>query len=431
MVMENPEKIKILVVDDESLVVEYFLHALSERGYDCKSAKDGVEGIGLVSKEQFDVIITDLRMPNMHGHRFITEVLDRPFPPLLIVVTAVSDDRIEKDLYLRGVVEVATKPVNIEVLEPKIKSLLNLKRKGDSLILNESAMVQTSKEISRVTSELQAQFQVITSNFEKTIEQLKEQEKNLEDRYLGSMRMLANLMEQAGVHQGSHVARVEHSAEVLGLSCGIEGADLHSLKAAALLHEIGTFGLPDRLRNQAPWDLSPDDRTVYERYPIIGATLLSQVPGFESIMEIVEFHAENYDGTGFPEGKVGSNIPLGSRIIHLADSLDTFLMFTGDDKPDFTKARQFLLDGKGSLFDPRLVLLAGEMIERLVPEPGLEDMVQIDLFPSDLYAGMILAEDLYDSTGVFLGRKGIRITEPMLPRLRKAAGTKKIKIYKE
>jgi response regulator RpfG family c-di-GMP phosphodiesterase len=277
-----------------------------------------------------------------------------------------------------------------------------------------------------VTGDLQTQLKSIEAGFQSTIENLKKQETALEDSYLGSVRMLANLMEQVGVHAGSHAGRVENLVSSLGPKCGIEDLELRGLKVAALTHEIGQFGLPDRIRSQPPWELSETDRHAFERYPIIGAALLSQVPGSDSISKYVEYHTENFDGTGFPEGKKGKDISMGARIIRLADGLDTFMMYAQQDAVPATIAMDHVKNNRGSLYDPYLVDLALATPEWFSFEAPPQSVLEITGY--ELKAGMILAEDLYDSSGVFLGRKGITIHDHIISRLHNVIGASKVKV---
>jgi len=113
---------------------------------------------------------------------------------------------------------------------------------------------------------------------------------------------------------------------------GLEPQAERILKVASLLHEIGQFGMPDTLRDKAAWRLPKDIREQYEKCPAIGAALLGEMPGTDEIVRLVECHAENFDGSGFPNKLSGDAIPIGARIIRLADAYDTYLMFAFADK---------------------------------------------------------------------------------------------------
>lgn len=119
-----------LVVDDEMLVRDLTTRALSLEGIDCSSAADGGEALRLLDQRCYDVMITDLRMPNTHGHALASQVLGREDPPIVIVLTGVSEPRLAKDLLMRGVTDIVFKPTDYSVLALKIKRLLDVRRES-------------------------------------------------------------------------------------------------------------------------------------------------------------------------------------------------------------------------------------------------------------------------------------------------------------
>ncbi len=413
----------VLVVDDERAVLAVTIRAFEEEGFVCQGALNGAEALQAIEANRFDLVITDLLMPVMHGHTLVTKLLNMADPPLIVVLSGVADRRVVMDLFSRGVVEIASKPVDYGPFVAKIKNLLALRGRAQKSP-DEDVAVRVSRQIGEVTANLQGQLKLIESNFQSTIDTLKKQEAELEDSYLGSVRLLANLFEQAGVNEGSHAGRVEAIVSVLGPLCGIEALPLRSLKVAALLHEIGQFGLPDSIRHRPPWELDPAERTVYERYPVISATLLSQVPGPASVVEFVENHAENHDGSGFPEGRAGAKIPLGARIIRLADGIDTFRMLHRESKDLASETQAHLRESAGSLYEPNLVQIALKSFDNLIA--GEEGERTVQLPATQLRPGLKLAEDLLDSSGLLLGRRGMQVTENMLPRLGRVLGSRTV-----
>ena len=121
---------RALVVDDEMLVRDLTTRAFSLEGIDCSSAADGSEALRLLDQRCYDVMITDLRMPNTHGHVLASQVLSREDPPIVIVLTGVSEPRLAKDLLIRGVTDIIFKPTDYSVLALKMKRLLDLRRES-------------------------------------------------------------------------------------------------------------------------------------------------------------------------------------------------------------------------------------------------------------------------------------------------------------
>lgn len=114
----------VLIVDDEPQVRDLTRRALSSYGFKCETASDGEDAAQLVSKFSFDAVLTDLRMPRKHGHALCLDLLELPEPPCVMVVTALSDPRLVRDLMMRGVHDVVHKPVNYDVLAMKLQAMI-------------------------------------------------------------------------------------------------------------------------------------------------------------------------------------------------------------------------------------------------------------------------------------------------------------------
>lgn len=120
----NEQSLRALVVDDEAIVRQTVTLSLEREGFECDTAADGQEAYGLLNRHIYDLLVTDLRMPNKHGHALATEVLDGDSVPRIVVHTALQDPRLIKDLILRGVDDVVCKPTNYEVFAAKVRSLV-------------------------------------------------------------------------------------------------------------------------------------------------------------------------------------------------------------------------------------------------------------------------------------------------------------------
>jgi len=420
------DKAKFLVVEDEIAVRQATLRALEVSGFEGIGAQNGIEALEECDKQSFDCIITDLRMPDMHGYDFINELSKREDLPLIIVLTAVTDPRVELDLYTRGVADVVYKPVKYDRFMAKVKSLLRLKSKT-ALPLEESKAMATAKSIKEVRESLQQELKTIQSNFSESISKLQQQEALLEKNYLGSIRMFANLLEQNGVSEGSHSVRVETFSGRLGKFLGFGGLELRGLVVAALLHEIGMFGLSDKIRARPPWELEERERLSYQRYPEIGASLVAQIPHAKEITDWVESHAENYDGSGFPRGLSGKSIPIQARIIRIADGVDTHLMHSPTSEAKIRSAEIHLKESKGSLYDPDLVEKTLKHLADILPENLQPKVVKIR--GKDLVPGMTLAQDLIDRGGLCLAKRGLVVTDSMAIRLKRTFIESSISIF--
>lgn len=426
--MAHKREYRVLVVDDDQDVRTLVARALERKGMGirCDVARDGIAAQNMVSVKRYDAVITDLRMPRQHGHKLIVDILKDASPPLVIVMTAVLEPKITADLLGRGVVDVVQKPLAYDVLAVKVKAFLDrYAGAGDSL--QKGAAISVASQLEPTASALKAQLTDVESSFQETIINLERQKNELEEGLLDSVRVLGNLIGHHKESKGSHACRVEKMAEWIGESCGLKREQLRHVKIASLLHDVGTFGMSDDVHRKPPQTLNEEERRAFQKYPILGAVLLSEIRGAGDVVELVEAHAENFDGSGFPASRQGPDIPLEARIIRIADGYDTFLLYApGQGALD--EVREHLISQKGKAYDPALVKHALAYVTEASHAASGEETVI--LAAEDLEVGMNLAEDVRDEEGRFLAREGAQLTATMLPRLQKLLRSQKVKVVR-
>jgi len=414
----------VLLVDDSEDILRLFKRALVSEDILCDTAKDGVEAQSMLSTGAYQCIISDLRMPRMHGHKLMLEALEKAAEVPFIVITGVTDPRVINDLYLRGAADVITKPFNFKLMALRVKHLLRrgptgVRGAGDSADPRELI----SRQLEGTAAILQNQLAEMTRSFESTISELDKRREDLEVGYLGSVRILANLIERVGQSKGCHAVRVEDACASIAESVNFPKEKLLQLKIAALLHEIGAFGMPDGIRHKAPWALTDEERAQYQRYPEIGATFLSELKDGKPVVELVEHHAENFDGTGFPAGKTGRQVSLGVRILRLADGCDTFLMYDDGGKR-FDALQAHLMLERGRQYDPELVPVALDYFDRQLRSADVSFEVPV----AEIQEGHILAENIFDKQGRFLTREGVELTPALIYRIKQLLRNRVIRV---
>ncbi len=412
---------RVLVVDDDEDVRLLLSRALGKFGIHADTAEDGIVAENMLRCKSYDGLISDLSMPRKHGHRLITDVIEQGHVPVVIAMTAVPEPKLVLDLMTRGVTDFVQKPLNNEVFAAKVEFYLQRSSSAPS----RDRKVDSSARTERAASSDEVEPAEATRSVEHAVARLEKRQESLEAGYLGFVRVFANLVSQFGAAKESHVGRVENMAAYMGSRLGLAREELLQLKMAALLHDIGRFGIPDRIRLTAPWRLQGKDRELYERYPLIGAALLGEIPGAEPVANLVEAHAENYNGTGFPARKKGEEIPLGARIIRICDGYDTFVTFPGENESrEDTKA--YLAAKRGVVHDPELFPLALAYLEEFFEETSLTGFRTVAA--SDLGSGMILAENVYDSGGLFLVRHGAILNDSLVERLRHLLTSREVRV---
>ncbi len=144
---------------------------------------------------------------------------------------------------------------------------------------------------------------------------------DLDRAYLQFVETMAQALDARDPYTAGHSLRVAAYSHAIAIALGLSEEDAESIRIAAQLHDIGKIGIPDSVL-QKPGMLTPEEYGLIKLHPQIGRKILEKVGRFERLLGVVELHHENYDGTGYPYGLAGTNVPLDARIVHVADSFD-------------------------------------------------------------------------------------------------------------
>ncbi len=177
----------------------------------------------------------------------------------------------------------------------------------------------------------------------------------IEASYLVTLEALVSAIDAREHETGSHSLRVTQFALIIGHSYGIAGRDLVDLYAGALLHDLGKIGVPDTvLLKKDP--LTPEERSVMNGHPEIGYSIISRIGYFAQSAEIVRSHHEHFDGTGYPRGLKGTDIPAGARVFAAADALDALTVQRPYREPlSFADALKEIQKASGTIYDPDVI----------------------------------------------------------------------------
>lgn len=336
---------RVLVVDDEPqnrMLIKLFCERW---GYEVVEAQDGEEAILKVKEEKPDVVLMDAMMPRMDGFTATKVLKSDPqteFVPV-IMVTALDarEDR------LRGIDAGAddflTKPIDMQELHLRLRNTIKIKKYNDLL-------KSYSEELER---------------------EVRERTKELREAYIDTLYRLSKTAEYKDPETGNHIKRIAHYCREIALSIGMDRDFTEKIFYASPMHDIGKVGIPERvLLKEGP--LTPEERDVMKRHTLIGARILegSKAPVIKMAWEIALCHHERWDGSGYPRGLKGEEIPLSARIVSLADVYDA-LRSKRPYKPPLTheEAYRIILRGDAKTrpeqFDPEVLNVFEKIHRRL------------------------------------------------------------------
>jgi putative nucleotidyltransferase with HDIG domain len=305
----------VLLVEDNADLRNYISKMLKRFGHEVITAKDGLDGWHRVRNDHPDIIVSDVMMPRMDGFELVSKVKSdkKTMHIAVILITAKHELDSKIEGLKTGADDYLSKPVNIRELDARIKNLLTM-RKFQLALAH--------------TEELKIRMEELSMSFSQSLE--------IRD------------FKTAG-----------HSRDVLALGTmmakeiGLEVDQV--LRDSLLLHDIGKLGIPDRILLKES-SLSEEEWEVMKSHSELGANLLGNHESYREVSRIVLAHQEHFDGTGYPNGLKGKEIPLNARIIAIADAYHAMT----SDRPyrralsPATAARE-LLKNSGSQFDPKLV----------------------------------------------------------------------------
>ncbi len=349
-VADLPEPIKaqptVAVVDDDTSILNIMQLLLEMEGCSPKvfSTADQTREYITQNAGEIDVAFVDLNLDEESGLDLIRELHGSDNAMVVIVITgdATLDNAINSMRH--GAYDFVQKPIHREQLKMTLTRALEYRKLR---IENREYQFNLEDMVRRKSRALTAALQRTRDSFEFT---------------LRAMTKMLDAKEEA---TGQHSLRVQNMTELLAKKIGITGSELEDMRQGALLHDIGKIGIPDRiLLKQGP--LTDDEWKIMRSHAKIGYDIIKSSPDLKGAAEIVGKHHEKWDGTGYPKGIKGEDIPIGARVFALADAYDAMR----SDRPYRTgmgiKDALCELDKySGTQFEPRLVEVFKESVNEI------------------------------------------------------------------
>jgi len=328
--MTNQPKSSILVVDDAPENIDVLRGILSQ-DYQVKVATSGQIALKIVSLQPPDLILLDVEMPGLDGHEVCRQIKEneatRQIP--IIFVTARGDVEDEEQGFELGAADYITKPVSPSIVRARVRSHLALSNQQQYL---QNLVDERTQELA-------------SSNW------------RLEQTYLFMLKQLGRAADYRDNETGMHVVRVGNYCKLLGLASGILESRAESLMYASMMHDIGKIGITDNVLLKRG-RLTDEEFEIIKRHPEIGSDIIGDHDAevLKMAKEISLTHHEKWDGSGYPKGLRGEEIPLLGRIVAIADVFDALTCVRPYKNAwPIDKALELIANESGKHFDPTLV----------------------------------------------------------------------------
>ena len=316
----------ILIVDDEEPIRNAVSRKLQAEGFNCVIAVDGQEALWKAFMQDFDLVLLDIKMPGLSGMEVLSRIVTDHPDIGVVMITAIGDSQTAVEAMKLGAYDYVTKPFNLDDLVMRVKRALERRM---LLLENKEYQVRLEQKVEKQTQQVQEYYgeaMQALAREEVALERLSassdgDEQANLDGVYLQMARVLAQMGEMHEPYARGHSERVALLANEIALQLNCSDEMAMRIRLAATVHDIGKIVVPDHILFK-PGHLTSAEYSEIKRHPMAAVDIIRQVDYFKDIIPLVESHHEWYNGKGYPRSLKGENIPLGARIIAVADCYD-------------------------------------------------------------------------------------------------------------
>jgi len=414
----SPSKPVILLVDDEENILHALRRSLNRMEVQVITASSGSDALYILENTEVDLMISDMRMPEMDGAELLSIVAQQSPHTVRFLLTgysdmestarAINDGKIHQyltkpwdDKHLRGLIEESLHTRLLEVRNERLKTEL-AERNRQLQTLNHSL----EEKVKSRTHEVELQARVIEHAFN-----------DLQKSYSHVIKLASSL---AGLRDPGAAAASSlrgKLATAIAMALDLSARDVRDIRDAALLADVGQISLSDELLSKPLAQYTGQDMEHYARLPEVAEAALMGIPGMALAARLVRSQFERFDGTGYPDHLAGENIPAGARIVAIVrDYCDLMRGRVTGEPLSAEQASSEILNRAASHYDPELVAIfqkvSGEYADDIAQAQA--DVTSVNA----LKPGMVLTQDLYSERGMILLTAGNELTSEFIAKLK-------------
>lgn len=408
----------LLFVDDEPNILSALKRLFRPQGYQIFTAESGALGLEIIAQNKIDLVISDMRMPEMNGAQFLEKVRLASPDTIRILLTGFADISSTVDAINKGqIYRYISKPWEDNDISISVRHALEQKQMALEKIRLEAVVRQQNEELKDLNSNLEAKVKSRTEELRQTMGFLETAHDKLKKSFFTSISIFSNLMELRETSMAGHSRRVADLARRLAVRVGMSDAQAQEVMIAGLLHDIGKIGFPDYLLNKPFNALTSEERDTVVKHPIVGQNALMSLEQLNGAALLIRSHHERFDGLGYPDGIAGLAIPLGARVLMVANDYESAqLGHLLANRMSAQDAQHFIQQGRGTRYDPEVV---DAFIALMSARDDQTKDRELAIRSNQLKRGMILARDLVAKAGWVLLAKDYEITDALIEQLQK------------
>src|SRR3569832_1963477 len=346
--------VTILCVDDEANILSALRRLFRPKGYQILTASGGAEGLRILEEKSIDLVISDMRMPEMDGAEFLGKVAAKWPWVIRVLLTGHSDISATVDAINKG-------KIYRYISKPWEEADLKLTVQG---ALEQRFLEQERRRLEKLTYVQNEELQELNARLEDKVAQRTQElataNEALHANHMLTIKGFSNMIEAREPLLAGHSQRVADMSKRLASKLGMNAPQVQELCHAALLHDIGKIGLPDHLLTKPNEELKNGELERVRSHAVTAQSILMALDALHEVGLIIRSHLEHFDGTGFPDALKGEAIPLASRILAIANDYDALQIGTlTAQKINEDQARRHITSHSGSMYDPAVARRGG------------------------------------------------------------------------
>jgi len=407
----------LLCVDDEQNILSALRRLFRQDGYRILTAGSGEEGIGLMEREPVDLVISDMRMPGMDGAHFLERVSSRWPDTLRILLTGHADVASTIAAINKGrIFRYIAKPWDDQDVRLIVRHALERQQLERDKRRLEALTQRQNEELRVLNVSLEARVEARTAELSLAHDALAVANEKLKAGFLTSIKVFSNLIELSEGTRSGHSRRVADLSRRTAVKIGLDRVAAQDVMLAGLLHDIGKIGLPDALLAKPASLMNAEEQAQFKRHPQKGESALMALDSLRSAARLLRSHHERYDGRGYPDGLGGADVPLGARILAVANDYDGLQIGSLSAKRlSSAEALAFLQMERGKRYDPQVVDAFASLNGS---ESAGKTLKEWALAPEALRSGMVLSRDLISREGALLLAADFLLDDSLIRQIR-------------
>ncbi len=335
--------VAVLVVDDEDPIRNALKKFLTQQQFEVYTAASGDEALAQLKRHRIALMLCDIRMPGTSGVDLVPHALEAEPDLAILMLSAVNDATSAALCMQRGAMDYLTKPVELADLGRAVQRAL---KRRDMQLENRQLSSWLKEEVTTRTAELHRERM------------------RLERISTATLEALVNALEAKDPYLRGHSARVADLAATIASQMELGDEEVEQVRVAGRLHDIGKIGTRESvMEKQGP--LSPEEYDHVKQHVIIGSQILAPLHHLGPVISFVRSHHERWDGSGYPDGLKGEDIPVGARVIGAAEVYDALTTSRPyQDKLTAEQAVEHMADLAGKVLDPKVYEALASVVSR-------------------------------------------------------------------